>query len=156
MAECPTRTYAFKDGREGNSKLVEGTFMLGLDVDIRQVLENGEMDVLELGLELKIKKRQILSTHDKHMVLGTPTSIPVAVLKRQRVLAIHAREARTLSEVTGRYNKSNHAGKKDIEFEVVTGYPTGPRYRKYEEGYKDPTTAGKPPYFKAKKKMNQD
>ena len=99
--------YAFKDGREGNGKLVEGTFMLGMDVDIRQVLENGERDLLELGLELKVKKCQIMSTHDKHMVLGAPTSIPVAVLKRQFVLAIKASEARILSDVTERHDKSN-------------------------------------------------
>ena len=74
--------YAFKDGREGTSKMVEGSFILGMNVDIRQVLENGEIDLLELGLELKVKKCQILSTHDKHMVLGAPTSVPVAILKR--------------------------------------------------------------------------
>ena len=72
------------------------------------------------------------------MVLGTPTIIPVAVLKRQLVLAIKASEARILSDVIERHDKSNHAGKKEIEFEVVTGYPTGMPYRKYEEGEQRP------------------
>ena len=84
------------------------------------------------------------------MVLGTPTSIPVAVLKRKLVLAIQASEARILSDVTGRHGKSNHAGKKEIEFEVVTGYPTGMPYRKYEEGEQRPSNGRKVFIFQVK------
>ena len=77
-----TNNCIFSDGKVKNSKTVECYFGLGMDVSIIQVLEEGEMDILLCGLKLRVKKCQVLATHDKHMFLGAPNCIPTTVVKK--------------------------------------------------------------------------
>ena len=55
--------------------------VLGMDVEVNQVLKAGESDITKTRVEIKAKHCQIIDTHDKHMVLGVPTIIPPNVVK---------------------------------------------------------------------------
>ena len=57
-------SYAFHKIREGQGKIAEGSFIMGMDCNIREVIEGGEMDIREYGLEFQVKMCQILATHN--------------------------------------------------------------------------------------------
>ena len=117
---------------------MECCFVLGMDVDITPVLEEGKMDILECRLELRAKKCQILATNDKHMILGAPTCISMAVVKRKFMLALKEITMRIMKDTTGRYNKNKYKNAKELILELNINYTTGLPCHKYKEGEERP------------------
>ena len=65
-------SYAFCDINEGQARATKRTFIVDMDADIRKSKE-GKMNIRECGMEPTVKKCQMLATHNKHIILGTPT-----------------------------------------------------------------------------------
>ena len=59
------------------------------------------------------------------MVLGSPTSVPTAVVERQLKKAFVEAEDRVKKDEHGLYDQSLHATEEPIKFSVVKKYPSG-------------------------------
>ena len=59
--------------------------ILGMNVDIAPVIDEDELSILEHGVELKAKHCQVLETHDKHILMGTSTSLSLSGVKMEAI-----------------------------------------------------------------------
>ena len=67
---------------------------------------------------------QILDTHVKHVLLGTPTSLPPSVVKWHLALVLKDSEQRIREDRMDIYDKSLHTTKVPIVFLLVRKYLT--------------------------------
>ena len=125
--------YVFIDGKKGNTKPVEMCLVPGMDVDVAQVLKDGESDITEQGVEIRAKPFQVIDTYDKHMILGVPTSIPPNVVKQQLIRAMNDSEERVRGEKLGLYDKSLHGNRKPVVLELSRKFPIGIPFIQWEE-----------------------
>ena len=105
-----------------------------MGADTIKTIKDGEMDTRECRMELTVKRCQILATHNKHMILGAPTCVPVPVMTRQFNIVLKSSEERILQDALGRYNKNLHGGDKWIYFELIITYPSRLPFKKYGKG----------------------
>ena len=135
---CVPNTFAFTDAKQGTSKVVELCMIIGMDEEIVPTLEAWEMDLAEKGIEIKEKKCQLLNTHDKHMILGCPTSLPPSLVARQCKAAFEEAEKKIREDKQGLYDQSLHATKEPLEFAILKRYPTGMPWVVIKEGENRP------------------
>ena len=126
--------FAFTDAKLGTSKVVELCMIIGMDKEIVPTLEAWEMDLAEKGIEIKEKKCQLLHTHDKHMILGCPTSLPPLLVERQCKAAFEDGEKKIKGNKQGLYDQSLHAKNEPLQFAILKRWPTGLPWTNTQEG----------------------
>ena len=74
--------FAFNDGRQGTSKVVDLCMVLGTDTKIEPLLEEWRMNFSEKGIKIRKKQCKLVHNFDKSMFLGIPTGVPITVVER--------------------------------------------------------------------------
>ena len=71
------------------------------------------------------KTGQIIHSFDNFMVLGAPTPVPTALVKRQLTKVFDEAKDRARKDELGLYDKSLHDTEEPIQFSVIKRYPSG-------------------------------
>ena len=83
--------------------------IIGMDVEIEPRLVDWRTDLEERGVIIRKKPGQIINTFDNYMLLGTPTPLPEAVVKRGLTKAFNEVEERVRKDELGVYDQRLHS-----------------------------------------------